>query len=136
MILSLMMYVFGFTQLSSIHLGHDRNFTLLMYNENATRVRGQHEVVIYKQNLIRLFPQIDGNICAEDVLKTSELKGKQISFTLEHTDETQNVESQHKWNVIVDIQTSTKSNWFKVTGKVQRNSKDDEEDWKVRVALN
>lgn len=77
-------------------------------------------------------PQIDGNICAEDVLKTSELKGNQISFTLEHTDETQNVESQHKWNVIVDIQTSTKSNWFKVNGRVQRNSKDDEEDWKVR----
>lgn len=41
MILSLMMYVFGFTQLSSIHLGHDRNFTLLIYNENATRVREQ-----------------------------------------------------------------------------------------------
>lgn len=38
MVLSLMMYLFGFTQLSSIHLGHDRNFTLLMYNENATRV--------------------------------------------------------------------------------------------------
>lgn len=88
-----------------------------------------------KPNPIRSFIQIDGNICAEDVLKTSELKGKQISFTLEHTDETQNVESQHKWNVIVDIQTSTKSNWFKVTGKVQRNSKDDEEDWKVRVVL-
>lgn len=69
------------------------------------------------------------------MLKTSELKGKQISFTLEHTDETQNVESQHKWNVMLDIQTSTKSNWFKVTGKVQRNSKDDEEDWKVRVSV-
>ncbi|KRG01396.1 uncharacterized protein LOC6573593 isoform X2 [Drosophila mojavensis] len=115
MVVSLMMYVFGFTQLSSIHLGHDRNFTLLMYNENATK--------------------IDGNICVEDVLKTSELKGKQIGFTLEHSDETHNVQSLHKWNVIVDIQTSTKSNWFKVSGKVQRNSKDDEEDWKACTKL-
>lgn len=53
MILSLMMYVFGFTQLSSIHLGHDRNFTMLMYNENATRVRAQHPGIISKLNLIR-----------------------------------------------------------------------------------
>lgn len=53
MILSLMMYVFGFTQLSSIHLGHDRNFTMLMYNENATRVRAQHLGIICKLNLIR-----------------------------------------------------------------------------------
>jgi len=66
------------------------------------------------------------------VLKTSELKGKKIGFTLEHADETHNVESLHKWNVALDVQTSTKSSWFKVTGKVQRNSKDDEEDWKVR----
>lgn len=39
MVVSVLMYVFGFTQLSSIHLGHDRNFTMLLYNEKATRVR-------------------------------------------------------------------------------------------------
>lgn len=39
MVVSVLMYIFGFTQLSSIHLGHDRNFTMLMYNEKATRVR-------------------------------------------------------------------------------------------------
>ncbi|SPP84272.1 uncharacterized protein LOC117585887 [Drosophila guanche] len=115
MIVSLLMYVFGFTQLSSIHLGHDRNFTLLMYNENATK--------------------LEGSLCADDVLKTADLKGRQIALTLQHTDETQNVDALHSWNITLDVQTSTKSSWFKVIGQIQRNSKDDEEDWKACTKL-
>jgi len=41
MVVNALMYIFGFTQLSSIHLGHDRNFTMLMYNEKNTRVRNK-----------------------------------------------------------------------------------------------
>ncbi|XP_052835811.1 uncharacterized protein LOC128252259 isoform X2 [Drosophila gunungcola] len=121
MVVSALMYIFGFTQLSSIHLGHDRNFTMLMYNEKATR--------------------IEGNFCAEDVLKTSDLKGKQIGLTLEHTDHldagdgTHQVDALHRWNITLDVQASTKSNWFKLIGQIQRNSKDDEEDWKACTKL-
>ncbi|KAH8271317.1 hypothetical protein KR018_006399, partial [Drosophila ironensis] len=124
MVVNVLMYVFGFTQLSSIHLGHDRNFTMLMSNEKATR--------------------IEGSFCAEDVLKTSDLKGKQISLTLEHTDqlaESHATEDSprpdvlHRWNITLDVQASTKSNWFKVIGQIQRNSKDDEEDWKACTKL-
>ncbi|KAH8265516.1 hypothetical protein KR038_009680, partial [Drosophila bunnanda] len=124
MVVSVLMYVFGFTQLSSIHLGHDRNFTMLLYNEKATR--------------------IEGNFCTEDVLKTSELKGKLIGLTLEHTDnllethpgeEPAHVDALHRWNITLDVQGSTKSNWFKVIGQIQRNSKDDEEDWKACTKL-
>ncbi|XP_068157824.1 vitellogenin-5 [Drosophila tropicalis] len=114
MALSILMYIFGFTQLSSIHLGHDRNFTLLMFNENATRV--------------------DGNTCVEDVLNTADLKGKEITFTVHHTDLTHNVEALHKWNVSLDVQTSKKSSWFKIIGKIQRSSKDNE-DWKACTKL-
>lgn len=69
-------------------------------------------------------------------MKTSELKGKQIGLTLEHTDnlhpaEESQAEALHRWNITLDVQGSTKSNWFKVIGQIQRNSKDDEEDWKV-----
>ncbi|XP_017118911.1 uncharacterized protein LOC108140563 [Drosophila elegans] len=121
MVVSALMYIFGFTQLSSIHLGHDRNFTMLMYNEKATR--------------------IEGNFCAEDVLKTSDLKGKQIGLTLEHTDHldagdgAHQVDALHRWNITLDVQASTKSNWFKLIGQIQRNSKDDEEDWKACTKL-
>ncbi|XP_030375006.1 uncharacterized protein LOC115624412 [Scaptodrosophila lebanonensis] len=111
MFVSIMLYVFGFTQLSSIHLGHDRNFTLLVYNENATR--------------------IDGSICREDVINTPDLRGQQIGFTLQHADDTHNVEALHKWNLTLDVQTSTKTNWFQVRGKIQRNSKTDGADWKA-----
>ncbi|EDV43546.1 uncharacterized protein Dana_GF16474 [Drosophila ananassae] len=111
MVVSVLMYIFGFTQLSSIHLGHDRNFTMLMYNEKATR--------------------IEGNFCAEDALETADLKGKQISLTLEHTDETSRLDILHRWNITLDVQASPKSHWFKLIGQIQRNSKDDEEDWKA-----
>ncbi|XP_016952519.1 uncharacterized protein LOC108026214 [Drosophila biarmipes] len=124
MVVTALMYIFGFTQLSSIHLGHDRNFTMLMYNEKTTR--------------------IEGNFCAEDVLKTSDLKGKQIGLTLEHTDHvdethvtdgSHQIDALHRWNFTLDVQASTKSNWFKLTGHIQRNSKDDEDDWKACTRL-
>jgi len=78
------------------------------------------------------------------VLKTSDLKGKQIGLTLEHTDHvdethitdgTHKVDALHRWNFTLDVQASTKSNWFKLIGQIQRNSKDDEDDWKVSDCL-
>lgn len=38
-VINFLMYVFGVAQLSSIHLGHDRNFTMLVRNEKPTKVR-------------------------------------------------------------------------------------------------
>lgn len=39
MFIHFMMYIFGVAQLSTIHLGHDRNLTLLLTNDEPTRVR-------------------------------------------------------------------------------------------------
>ncbi|EDX12761.1 GD20322 [Drosophila simulans] len=140
MVVNALMYIFGFTQLSSIHLGHDRNFTMLMYNEKNTRLSSIHlghdrnfTMLMYNEKNTR----IEGNFCAEDVLKTSDMKGKQIGLTLEHTDhmnENHAADALHRWNITLDVLASTKSNWFKLTGQVQRNSKDDEDDWKVSLS--
>ncbi|ALC45883.1 CG31150, partial [Drosophila busckii] len=123
MIVSLMMYIFGFTQLSSIHLGHDRNFTLLIYNKNTTQAS-------LRPKFNRSF-NVNGVVCMENVRKTPELMEKLINFSLEHKGEPQKNQVLHKWSITLDVLTSTKSNWFKVIGNLQRNSIDDAEDWKA-----
>ncbi|XP_037954576.1 uncharacterized protein LOC119684578 [Teleopsis dalmanni] len=116
MIINFIMYVFGVAQLSSIHLGHDRNFTMLVYNEKLTK--------------------IEGSICFNDILNTSDKSAKHLSFTLMHSNDLQTNEILHKWNITMDVHSSTKTNWFEIDGKIERTSKMDEHDWKACVGVN
>lgn len=110
MIINLLMYIFGVAQLSSIHLGHDRNFTMLVHNEKSTK--------------------IDGYICKGDLESTTDTLGQQVAFSLMHSEDGRTTDTLHKWNVTLDIISSTKTNWFNVIGRIERTSEVDERNWK------
>ncbi|KAL9889825.1 vitellogenin-like lipoprotein [Glossina fuscipes fuscipes] len=117
MIINFLMYVFGVAQLSSIHLGHDRNFTLLVSNDQYTR--------------------IEGAICSADELMANDTLSRHINFTLTHTNDPQLDESMHKWLINMYVLSSKKTNWFNL--KVQRITADLstalQTDWKACVNI-
>ncbi|KAI8129767.1 Vitellogenin-1 [Lucilia cuprina] len=117
MIINFLMYVFGVAQLSSIHLGHDRNFTLLISNEKLTK--------------------IEGAICSTEELKSHDSIDRNINFTLIHTDDQNMEQNLHKWIVNMDVQSSKKTSWFNLAGNVQRTAAETADmpqtDWKACV---
>ncbi|XP_036228844.2 vitellogenin-2 isoform X1 [Bactrocera oleae] len=112
-VINFLMYVFGVAQLSSIHLGYDRNFTMLVQNEKPTK--------------------IDGSICKQDLLNTAEKIGQQFSLTMEHSSNLNVNEALHSWNITMDVYSSTKNNWFNIIGILERTSKIDTRDWKAEI---
>ncbi|XP_061389205.1 uncharacterized protein LOC133324377 [Musca vetustissima] len=102
MIINFLMYVFGVAQLSSIHLGHDRNFTMLISNDKFTK--------------------IEGAICSTEELKSHDQSLRHINFTLQHTDDQHQDQDLHKWIIDMDVESSKKTTWFNIAGNVQRTA--------------
>lgn len=121
------MYIFGIAQLSSIHLGHDRNFTMLIYNANPTKVKTYLLFLIFYASVKF---QIDGSLCTCDLERPIDLIGQQFEFTLTHMNDAPN-NKFYEWNVTIDATTSTETNWFEIGGKIQRTSEANITDFKV-----
>ncbi|XP_055851471.1 uncharacterized protein LOC129915809 [Episyrphus balteatus] len=109
-IINILMHVFGVAQLSSIHLGHDRNFSLLVTNEKSTK--------------------IEGCFCNTQIINGDDNVGQHFDFTMIHTDDVSN-DILHKWNTTMDFKQSTKTKWYNVIGNIERTTGSDDNGWKA-----
>ncbi|XP_055375125.1 uncharacterized protein LOC129607901 isoform X2 [Condylostylus longicornis] len=99
------MYLFSIAQLSSIHIGYDRNFTMLLRNNEMTR--------------------INGSICTKEYHKTGGENVFEIVFGLSHLND-KSEKILHDWNFIIKYLESSKTQWYKTTGIITRSSHDSE----------
>lgn len=67
----------------------------------------------------------------KDILSSSDKTAQSFGLTMQHSNEFKSSEPLHKWNFTMEVTSSTKTNWFAIDGKMERNSKTDTNDWKV-----
>lgn len=109
-IINILMHLFGVAQLSSIHLGHDRNFSLLVTNDKSTK--------------------IEGCFCNTQIINGDDNVGQHFDFTMIHTDDVSK-DILHKWNTTMNFKQSTKTKWYNVIGDIERTTGSSDNGWKA-----